>query len=97
VQVRATERTGNDLLLDLRELPNKSALGLRSQIAMQLRSLGLVPAPELASTPLLACVHHAIVAGAWREPAVCTPMRARRPVWRALQPRHTVSTCLSSP
>lgn len=90
VQVRATERTGNDLLLDLRELPNKSALGLRSQIAMQARSLGLVPASELASTPLLACVHHAIVAGAWPEPAVCTPMRARRPVWRALQPRHTV-------
>ncbi|KAK9837098.1 hypothetical protein WJX81_002663 [Elliptochloris bilobata] len=34
-QVRSTERTGRNLILDLRELPSKQALGLRSEVAMQ--------------------------------------------------------------
>ena len=34
-QVRSTERTGRNLILDLRELPSKQALALRSEVAMQ--------------------------------------------------------------
>ena len=36
-QVRSTERTGQNLIMDLRELPSKQALGLRSEVAMQAR------------------------------------------------------------
>ena len=42
-QVRSTEQTGRNLILDLRELPSKQALGLRSEVAMQARW----PAPPL--------------------------------------------------
>ena len=34
-QVRSTESTGRNLILDLRELPSKQALALRSEVAMQ--------------------------------------------------------------
>ena len=39
-QVRSTERTGQNLIVDLRELPSKQALGLRSEVAMQARCPG---------------------------------------------------------